>query len=334
MISMAKVEWIKTRVDLFEDEKIKLIESLPEGDTLLIIWMKLLAHAGKVNDGGYIYLKEGTPYTEQMLSIVYNRELSVIESALNIFSDFGMIERDEKGIYIVNWEKHQNMEGLEKIRKQTNERVKKHREHKKQQGKTVHIPLKEESNATCNVTVTHGNATDKEEEREKEIKDKDQPVSRSTSYTESFEQFWSIYPKKVGKQRAFSSWQQRTKETTPNELITAAQNYAKHCKSKGIAPDYIKHPNTFLSPKKDYLDWLEAPKQDNITPFPIRNTRENELEQQRIHQRNKEIAANQFWNAGFKLGEHGHLFEPWFQNGAYEEELEQLKRDFLKQDCG
>ena len=32
---------------MFEDEKIKLIESMPEADTLLIIWIKLLAQAGK-----------------------------------------------------------------------------------------------------------------------------------------------------------------------------------------------------------------------------------------------------------------------------------------------
>jgi hypothetical protein len=182
-------------------------------------------------------------------------------------------------------------------------------------------------------TIRGQEEEEKEKEKEKEIKDKDQPTGRS-SLSASFEQFWSIYPKKVGKQRAFSCWQQRIKETASDQLITAAENYAQHCKSKGIAPDYIKHPNTFLSAKKDYLDWLESPKLDNITPFPTRNTRENELEQQRIHQRDKEIAANQFWHAGFKLREHGHLFEPWFQSGASAEELEQLKSAFLKQDCG
>jgi uncharacterized phage protein (TIGR02220 family) len=43
-----------------------------------------------------------------------------------------MIELNEDGaIYINNWEKHQNIEGLEKIREQTRLRVAKHREQKK-----------------------------------------------------------------------------------------------------------------------------------------------------------------------------------------------------------
>ena len=44
---MAEVKWIKLSTQMFEDEKIKLIEQMPEADTILIIWVKLLAQAGK-----------------------------------------------------------------------------------------------------------------------------------------------------------------------------------------------------------------------------------------------------------------------------------------------
>ncbi len=42
---MAEVKWIKLSTSMFEDEKIRLIESMPEADTLLIIWIRLLAQA-------------------------------------------------------------------------------------------------------------------------------------------------------------------------------------------------------------------------------------------------------------------------------------------------
>ena len=49
---MSEVKWIKITTDMFEDEKIDFIESLPEADSILIIWIRLLAMAGKTNDRG------------------------------------------------------------------------------------------------------------------------------------------------------------------------------------------------------------------------------------------------------------------------------------------
>lgn len=195
---MSEVEWIKIRVNIFEDEKIRLIEALPDGDTLVVIWVKMLTHAGKINDRGYIYLKEGTPYTPQMLSIVYNRPQPVIDLALKTFQDFGMIEIDERGIRIVNWEKHQNVDGLERIREQTRERVRKYRE--KQKLKNQLLPKPKEGNVTCNVTETQSNALDKEKDIDKE-KDKDDvgadaPLSPSNNdYTKQIQEIWDHYVK-------------------------------------------------------------------------------------------------------------------------------------------
>ena len=35
---MADIKWIKIKTDMFEDEKIKLIDALPERDTIHYIW--------------------------------------------------------------------------------------------------------------------------------------------------------------------------------------------------------------------------------------------------------------------------------------------------------
>lgn len=132
MRSELSIKWIKLNVDMFSDEKIKLIEKMPEGDTLLIIWVKLLTQAGKANAKGYLMLSENIPYTDEMLSTVFDRPLPVVRMALQTFVAFGMIEIDENNfISITNWEKHQNIDGMEKVREQTRIRTERYRERKK-----------------------------------------------------------------------------------------------------------------------------------------------------------------------------------------------------------
>jgi len=156
---MAEVKWIKLSVNMFEDEKIRLIESLPEADTILILWIKLLAQAGKTNASGYIYLSEHIPYTDEMLATIFNRSIGTVRLALKTFEQFGMIEiNDDHFISITNWEKHQNLDGLEKIREQN--RIRKQREREKKKS----LPVPDESH----VTVTYGHAIEVEEEEEKE----------------------------------------------------------------------------------------------------------------------------------------------------------------------
>lgn len=154
---MADVKWIKITTTMFEDEKIDFIESLPEADALIVIWMKLLTLAGKCNQNGYIMLTEKIQYTDEMLAHKFRRPLNTVRLALQTFSNLGMIISDDIGLRLPNWEKHQNIEGLDKIREQNRKRVQQHRERQRQ----LQLPS---SNVTCNVTVTQSNAIELEEE--------------------------------------------------------------------------------------------------------------------------------------------------------------------------
>jgi predicted phage replisome organizer len=157
-MEMADVKWIKLSTNMFEDEKIRLIESLPEADTILIIWVKLLAQAGKTNASGYIYLSENIPFTDEMLATIFNRPLTTVRLALKTFEQFGMIEiSNEHFISISNWEKHQNLDGLEKIREQERLRKQRQREKKKLIG-----------SRDSHGTVPQGHATEVEVEVDKE----------------------------------------------------------------------------------------------------------------------------------------------------------------------
>jgi predicted phage replisome organizer len=152
---MGEVRWIKITTTMFDDEKIKVIQKMPEGANILLIWIKLLTLAGKCNASGYIYLAENIPYTDEMLSIIFDMQLVIVRLALNTFSQFQMIEINGCNmIRIINWDKHQNIEGLDKIREQTRLRNQKYREKQKL------LP---------NVTVTSHDATDIDKEKELDI---------------------------------------------------------------------------------------------------------------------------------------------------------------------
>ena len=130
---MGDVNWIKITTNMFEDEKIDYIESMPEADTILMIWVRLLTMAGKSNMGGYILLTEEIPYTDEMLAHKFKRQLNTVKFALQVFATLHMIAFDEAGIRIANWDKHQNIQGLEKIREQN--KIRKQRQrllHKRQ----------------------------------------------------------------------------------------------------------------------------------------------------------------------------------------------------------
>lgn len=126
---MADINWIKLRVDMFDDEKIKIIQSMPEGDAILVIWIRIIALAGKCNAKGLVLIEDEFPYSDEMLATIFNKPLATVRLALGTFEKFRMIERTEKGIYISNFEKHQNTEGMEKIREQA--RIRKQREREK-----------------------------------------------------------------------------------------------------------------------------------------------------------------------------------------------------------
>lgn len=174
---MADVKWIKITTDVFDDEKILLIESLPEADSIIVIWFKLLCLAGKQNNNGVFVMGNKIAYTDKMLATIFRRKEATVQLALQTFEQFGMIELVDGVITIPNWEKHQNIDSLERIREQTRIRVAKHREKQK-----LLCDSNATSNATSNVTVTQSNATDKTREDKNRI-DIDNSISDSVEST-------------------------------------------------------------------------------------------------------------------------------------------------------
>lgn len=178
---MADVKWIKITTDIFDDEKILLIESLPDADAVIVIWFKLLCLAGKQNNSGVFIINDKMAYTEEMLATIFRRPLNTVRLALDAFETYGMIERMNGVITIPKWEKHQNIDALEKMRRQTRERVARHRE------KQARL----ECNVTDNVTVTLSNAIEKK--REDKIREDKKRKEKYYPYDEKLDQAFADY---------------------------------------------------------------------------------------------------------------------------------------------
>lgn len=159
---MAEVKWIKIVTDIFDDEKILLIESMPEADSIIVIWFKLLCMAGKQNNSGVFMLNDKIPYTDEMLSTIFRRPINTVRLALKTFETYGMIEIVDGTITIPNWERHQSLDKLEAAKEKNRQRVAAYRERQKL------LAAGNDCNDYSNDTVMESNDVDIEEDKDKD----------------------------------------------------------------------------------------------------------------------------------------------------------------------
>jgi predicted phage replisome organizer len=180
------VKWIKICSDIFDDEKIMLIENLPSADSIIVIWFKLLCLAGKNNNSGVFILNDKIAYTDEMLATVFRRDINTVRLALKTFENYGMIEI-VSGVYTIpNWGKYQNLDKIEQKSQYMRNYMQEYR--KKQKDKIeckTNSKLYGKANSKTNVSSAevYNKELDKKEldNKEKEIEEEnDLIVSKDT----------------------------------------------------------------------------------------------------------------------------------------------------------
>lgn len=170
-----EVKWIRITSDIFDNLKIKHIKAVPElGHALVCVWFEILCMAGTCNSCGMLTMNNNLPITEELIAEAFNEDIKLVQMALRMFQEMGMIEISENNcIQISNWYEYQSEEGLETIRKYQRENKAKYR--KKQEQKQ--IELKEEK---CPRTMSYDKSVDKSEDSSLSIS-----ISYSYSYSKS-----------------------------------------------------------------------------------------------------------------------------------------------------
>ncbi len=158
---MADVKWIKITTDVFDDEKILLIESLPDADAIIVIWFKLLCLAGKQNNSGVFIMGNKFPYTDTMLATIFRRKESTVQLALKTFEQFGMIELIDGVITIPNWDKHQSLDAYAKKK----ERDRLYQQERRNKQKI--LALKKSSDESSDIAVSEEDIEEDKKENKK-----------------------------------------------------------------------------------------------------------------------------------------------------------------------
>lgn len=163
---MAEVQWIKLYIDMFDKRKIKKIRRLPAGNDILLIWIMLLAMAGKCNAGGKIYITETIPFTEEDLADELGFEVNTIRLAMTAFDELDMISFTKEGFLNINgWEEYQNVDRLAEIRAKDRERKRlKKAEERAFIGNSTEIPRKFHGTSTDIPLIEEEGEEDKEKE--------------------------------------------------------------------------------------------------------------------------------------------------------------------------
>mgnify|MGYP003290485139 CR=1 FL=1 len=256
---MADVKWIKIVTDIFDDEKILLIESLPEADAIIVIWFKLLCLAGKQNNQGVFLLNNRIAYTDEMFATIFRRNVATVRLALKTFEDFGMIEIINGVITIPNWDKHQSLDALEKKREYQRDLMRKRREAQKlicdtncDTNSEANSYTNSEANSYTNCD-TNVSCLDKNKIR----KEKNNNINIS-KINSDFEYLWSLYPNKKGKAEAFKAYKKAVKNGVTMETVEKGiRSFLEECRIKRTEQRYIPHGSTWFNQER-WNDTYEA----------------------------------------------------------------------------
>jgi predicted phage replisome organizer len=217
VIKMADVKWIKITTDIFDDEKILLIESLPDSYAIITVWFKLLCLAGKQNNSGVFMMSNKIAYTDKMLATIFRMKESTVTMALNVFSDFGMIEIVDGVITIPNWDKHQSLDAYAKKK----ERDRLYQQERRNKQKL--LASKKSSDKSSDIAVSEEDIEEDKEE-EKEYIDKPKTVRHKYGYYNNV-LFTDADLEKL--KTEFPDWEQRI-ERLSEYIASTGKSYKNH----------------------------------------------------------------------------------------------------------
>ena len=258
---MADVKWIKITTDIFDDEKILMIESMPSADSIIVIWLKLLTFAGKQNNDGVFMMSNRIAYTDEMLACIFRRDVNLVRLALKTFEQFGMIEIIEKVITIPNWNKHQSLDAYEK--KKERDRL-----YQAERRANQRALIAQSSDTSSDSHATQSSDIVVSEEDIEEEKDLDRDIKKNSAAQPSkadvdafFESIWNLYPVKKGKGQVSDTKRKVLFKIGFERMEKAINRYLTELKKDASWRKPQNGSTFFNSGYVDYLDENYAPDQ-------------------------------------------------------------------------
>lgn len=144
-----KYYWLKLKEDFFEEKQIRYLRKLPDGDKLVIAYLKMQLKSLRTE--GFIKYDQIMPNNEEELAMILDEDINIIKLMIQALIKVKAIEvLDDGSFYLIAMQDLVGKEG------ESAERVRRFRERQNQKM------------LQCNTSVTECN-TEIEKEKEKEI---------------------------------------------------------------------------------------------------------------------------------------------------------------------
>ena len=253
-----KFYWLQLREDFFDEDAIDWLEEQPNGKEYSLFYLKLCLKSLRTN--GVLIRRVGNmlvPYDHVKLGELTKTPSDTVMVAMQLLLKIGLVRTLENGeLYLTQVE---NMIGS-----QSKSAFKKQQQRLHSKSKLLLGGGQEEDNCPPNIEKEIEQEQEQEIELEKE-KEKKQDKTEATplpakagevgqvlTYEEqAFNEFWSIYPKKVNKKGAFKSFKaiKNLKSELPI-ILDAVQRFKASKAWQKENGQYIPYPQTFINQER------------------------------------------------------------------------------------
>lgn len=244
---MEKFYWLKLKRDFFKRHDIRIIEDMQNGKDYILFYLKLLCES--VDHEGNLRFSEQLPYDEKMLSVITNTNIDVVRSAITIFTKLGMMEILDDGTYFMNEVNKMIGSAVD------NDNANRQRRFRERQKALLNEPQNNTTLQDCYDSVTKNNESkNKSKSIEKDID--------NNNIEQKFATFWSVYPKKVGKDKCLRWFKtHKVDDELLNKMLDTISKFKNSTQWTKENGQYIPHPYTWLNRG----GWEDELKEDNFT---------------------------------------------------------------------
>lgn len=85
---------ITLSASFFEESRIKALSLQKDGETALLLWLKLFFTAVREDSGGKVMLYGEVAHDEKTISAVYGVPVNMVKSVLELLIKFGLLDRN------------------------------------------------------------------------------------------------------------------------------------------------------------------------------------------------------------------------------------------------
>lgn len=260
--------WLKLKDDFFDEKYIKALRKLPQGDSLVIVYLKMQLKTLKT-DGVFRY-ENILPNCLAELALAIDESEEVTGLALEALVRFGVIEQlDNDDLLLVKMQELIGSEGSSAARKRE------YRQRKKQE-----LLQCDGQNGLCadNVPTMCGLRHGEIEKIREDIDNREDTDTEAGQTAEilawGFDRFYNAYPRKTSREKAFRVWQELNPTAETVEKIMKAVEVQRNCEQwKKENGRYIPYPENYLLGRRweddtakpfSLDDYYNAPGNDSI----------------------------------------------------------------------